>query len=87
MGLLNNDYTDYTGRYNSQMKKYALNLRMNLDVDVSDATKLKLSMLGMLRETKRPNTSEGTIFSQIFNTPSAVFPFVPKKATGEATMY
>ena len=74
MGLLNNDYTDYTGRYNSQMKKYALNLRMNLDVDVSDATKLKLSMLGMLRETKRPNTSEGTIFSQIFNTPSAVFP-------------
>ena len=31
-------------------------------------------MLGMLRETKRPNTSEGTIFSQIFNTPSAVFP-------------
>ena len=34
------------------MKKYFLNLRMNLDVDITDATKLKLSMLGMLRETK-----------------------------------
>ena len=36
------------------MKKYFLNLRMNLDVDITDATKLKLNMLGMLRETKRP---------------------------------
>ena len=74
MGLLNNDYTDYTGRYNSQMKKYALNLRMNLDVDVTESTKLKLGMLGMLCETKRPNTAEETLFSQIFNTPSAAFP-------------
>ena len=35
MGLLNSKYTDYTDRYNSQMKKYFLNLRMNLDVDLS----------------------------------------------------
>lgn len=74
MGLLNSKYTDYTDRYNSQMKKYFLNLRMNLDVDITDATKLKLNMLGMLRETKRPTTSEATLFKQIFNTPSASFP-------------
>lgn len=74
MGLLNSKYTDYTDRYNSQMKKYFLNLRMNLDVDITDATKLKLNMLGMLRETKRPTTSEATLFEQIFNTPSAAFP-------------
>ena len=43
MGLLNSKYTDYTDRYNSQMKKYFLNLRMNLDVDITDATKLKLN--------------------------------------------
>ena len=67
MGLLNSKYTDYTDRYNSQMKKYFLNLRMNLDVDITDATKLKLNMLGMLRETKRPTTSEATLFEQIFN--------------------
>src|SRR3712207_7382840 len=30
MGVLNTKYTDYTERYNSQMKKYFLNLRMNL---------------------------------------------------------
>ena len=35
MGLLNSKYTDYTDRYNSQMKKYFLNLRMNLDVDIT----------------------------------------------------
>ena len=60
LGLLNSKYTDYTDRYNSQMKKYFLILRMNLDVDITDATKLKLNMLGMLRETKRPTTSEAT---------------------------
>lgn len=79
MGLLNTKYTDFTDRYNSQMKKYALNLRMNLDVDVSATTKLKLSMLGMLRETKRPTTEEAKLFGQIFNTPSAAFPVMTQQ--------
>ncbi|MCF2708546.1 SusC/RagA family TonB-linked outer membrane protein [Bacteroides pyogenes] len=74
MGLLNPKYTDYTDRYNSQMKKYFLNLRMNLDVDITDITRLKLNMLGMLRETKRPSTSEGTLFGLLYNTPAAAFP-------------
>ncbi|WP_373749213.1 TonB-dependent receptor plug domain-containing protein, partial [Bacteroides heparinolyticus] len=74
MGLLNTKYTDYTERYNSQMKKYFLNLRMNLDVDVSDVTRLKLSMLGMLRETNRPHANETTLFGLLYNTPSAAFP-------------
>lgn len=74
MGLLNTKYTDYTERYNSQMKKYFLNLRMNLDVDVSEVTRLKLSMLGMLRETKRPYANESTLFGLFYNTPSAAFP-------------
>ena len=65
---------DKFDKENLEMKKYFLNLRMNLDVDITDATKLKLSMLGMLRETKRPTTSEATLFEQIFNTPSAAFP-------------
>ncbi len=74
MGLLSTKYTDYTERYNSQMKKYFLNLRMNLDVDVSEVTRLKLSMLGMLRETKRPYANETTLFGLLYNTPSAAFP-------------
>ncbi len=74
MGLLNPKYTRYTERYDSQMKKYFLNLRMNLDVDISDVTKLKLSMLGMLRERKRPATSESALFDLLYGTPSAAFP-------------
>lgn len=73
-GILNPEYTDYTGRYNSQYKKYFLNLRMNLDVDITSKTKLKLSMLGLLRETKQPSTSQANLFKLLFNTPSAAFP-------------
>lgn len=80
MGILNSNYADYSDRYNSQMKKYDLNLRMNLDVDVTSTTTAQLSMLGMLRQRKRPNTAEGTIFSDLFNTPSAAFPVTTSNA-------
>lgn len=73
-GILNSNYTDYSERYNSQMKKYNLNLRMNLDIDVTPYTTAKLTMLGMLYERKRPNTDEATLFGNLFKTPSAAFP-------------
>lgn len=73
-GILNSDYTDYSERYNSQMKKYNLNLRVNLDIDVTPYTTAKLSMLGMLYERKRPNTAEADIFNNLFKVPSASFP-------------
>ncbi|WP_315084002.1 SusC/RagA family TonB-linked outer membrane protein [Bacteroides heparinolyticus] len=79
MGLLNTKYTDYTERYNSQMKKYFLNLRMNLDVDVSNATRLKLSLLGLLREANRPYAGETDLFGLLYNTPSAAFPLKTRK--------
>lgn len=74
MGILNSKYTDYSERYNSQMKKYNLNLRMNLDVELTSSTTAKLSMLGMLYERKRPNTAEGDLFADLFRVPSAAFP-------------
>lgn len=74
VGILNQDYANYSDRYNAQMKKYDLNLRMNLDVDITSTTTAQLSMMGMLRQRKRPNTDEGTLFSNLFNTPSAAFP-------------
>lgn len=73
-GILSSNYTDYSERYNSQMKKYNLNLRVNLDIDVTSYTTAKLSMLGMLYERKRPNTNETTIFGNFYKTPSAAFP-------------
>jgi TonB-dependent outer membrane receptor, SusC/RagA subfamily, signature region len=44
-GILNNSVANYTSRYNAQMKKYKLDVRMNLDVDVTSTTKVALSML------------------------------------------
>lgn len=73
-GVLNPVYTDYSERYNTQMKKYGLNFRMNLDVDVTSTTTAKLTMLGMLQERKRPNTAESKLFTNLYKTPSAAFP-------------
>lgn len=73
-GILSSDLTNMSDRYDAQMKKYDLNARINLDVDITRTTKATLSMFGMLREENRPRTSEANIFSYLYNTPSAVFP-------------
>ncbi len=74
MGILSPDYTNYSDRYNSQMKKYDLNLRINLDADITPTTKAQLSMLGKLAQRKRPKGSEETLFTNLYQTPSAAFP-------------
>lgn len=72
-GLLNG--TGYDDRYSSQMKEYALNLRVNLDVDITKTTKLALGILGMLRETNKPaGGDEEDLFGDLFSTPSLAFP-------------
>lgn len=74
-GLLDKSWSKtFTERYNSQMRKYDLNARMNLDVDVTPYTKVALSMFGLLREQNRPNTSETNIYQSLYNTPSSAFP-------------
>lgn len=73
-GILKNNITNLSERYNSQMKKYDLNARINLDIDVTSYTKVSLSMFGLLREENRPNRSEEEIFSALYHVPSAAFP-------------
>ena len=74
-GLLDNDYTRYNKeRYNSQIRTYELNLRMNLDVDVTSSTKLKFSMFGIIGEDKRPNTEIDEIYENLYKVPAAAFP-------------
>lgn len=73
-GILNNDITEYTGRYDAQMKKFQMNARMNLDIDVTDYTKVSLNMYGYLHENIRPRTEEENIFKNLYNVPSGVFP-------------
>lgn len=73
-GILDKSLSDYSERYNSQMKKYDLNARINLDVDVTPYTKASVSLFGLLREENRPNKSEDEIFSALYHVPSAAFP-------------
>lgn len=72
-GLLNEDYTHYSDRYNSQIRNYELDLRMNLDVDVTPSTLVKFSLYGIIGEDKRPNTGIDAIFQSLYKVPSAAF--------------
>lgn len=79
VGLLNPRYTSYSERYNSQMKKYDLSARLNLDVEVTRYTKIGLSMLGLLRENARPLTEENALFGNLYHVPAIAFPVKTSK--------
>lgn len=72
-GILEPKYTK-NERYNNQFRQYALNLRMNIDVDLTPNTLVQWTMFGALQEQKRPLATSDDIFSLIYNTPSAMFP-------------
>lgn len=77
-GILNKSVVNNTDQYDSQMKKYELSARVNLDIDVTKYTLVSFSIFGLLRELKRPNTSsnlnENDLFSSLYHVPSAAFP-------------
>ena len=74
-GLLNEKYTHYSDRYQSQIRSYDLRLRMNLDVDLTSSTQLQFGIVGALNEGKRPDTEINDVFSNLYRVPSAAFPF------------
>lgn len=80
-GILSKDIAKYFDRYDAQMKKYRLDARMSLDIDVTDYTKVALSVFGLMHENNRPRTSEADIFSGLYNVPSGAFSM--KNSTGE----
>ena len=73
-GLLNENYTHYSERYNSQIREYDLSLRMNLDVDITESTKVKFDLFGVITEDKRPNTGIDAIFKNLYKVPATAFP-------------
>lgn len=73
-GLLNEKYTHYSDRYNSQIRNYSLGLRANLDVEITPTTLLKFNLAGKIEEEKSPNGNINTIFSNFYQVPSAAFP-------------
>lgn len=73
IGLFAN--TNLDNRYNAQLMNTALNARINMDVDVTKTTQLKVSLLATLNETRRPGTQPANdAIDALYTTPSGAFP-------------
>lgn len=73
-GLMNEKYTDLSDRYNAQIRDYELEMRLNLDVDITSSTKFRFDMFGTLTEHKRPNKGIDNIYSDLYKVPALAFP-------------
>ncbi len=59
--------------YSTQNKYVKANLRSNVDIDLTPLTKLKINLLGVLNEARRPGDS-ANLWDLIYSLPSAAFP-------------
>lgn len=78
---------DMNDGYSTQDQYSRANLRTNLDIDLTEKTKLKLNILGILSETRMPGAKEkdedededesrtgADLWNMIYTLPSAAFP-------------
>lgn len=72
MGLLR--HTDFDDRFSTQMRKNKLSLRVNLDVDLTQSTKVQLNIQGVIRENQRPTGAEEDVIGALYQVPSLSFP-------------
>lgn len=80
--------TDLNDGYSTQFKYSRLNVRTNLDIEVSNTTQLKLNMFGNFSEHNRPGTTTDDIFSALYKVPSGAFPVKTKNNVyGGTTAY
>lgn len=73
-GLLNEKYTRYSDRYNSQMRRYVLDLCVNLDVDITSSTKLRFNTFGLINESKQPLAGIDAVYQNMYKVPAIAFP-------------
>lgn len=59
--------------YSTQDKYVKGNLRMNLDIDLTETTDVQVNLLGVLQETSRPG-SQANLWDMVYTVPSAAFP-------------
>ena len=64
---------DATDGYSTQDKYVRGNLRVNLDIDLTPTTMLKVNMAGILSEVSQPG-SQANLWNNIYNLQSAAFP-------------
>lgn len=72
----NNGYIKYPNMndgYSTQDKYSKANVRSNMDIDLSQSTKLELKLLGTLSEMSRPGES-ANLWDIVYTVPSAAFP-------------
>ena len=60
--------------YSTQYKFSRLNLRTNLDIDVTASTKLLIRVGGTLIDNNRPSETESNIMNAVYAIPSNAFP-------------
>ena len=77
-GFMNENY--FSPDYSSQMSWDKLSARVNLDINATKLTLVKLNLLGELSQHNRPATEYSTLFPMIYDVPAAAFPV--KTSTG-----
>lgn len=80
-GVLDESAVNNTEYYSTQMRKYYLSARVNLDVDITKTTKFNFSMMAYLNEKNMPNSEDSyddygidDIIGYLHHTPSSAFP-------------
>lgn len=77
-GFINN--FDQNEGYSTQDKYVKGNLRMNLDIKLTETTDIRVNLLGSLMENSRPG-SQADLWNMVYTIPSAAFPI--KDENGE----
>lgn len=65
-------HTNDNDGYSTQLKYSRLNIRTNLDIDLTPTTLVQLNLMANFSEHNRPNASTGNIFNAIYDVPAAL---------------
>ncbi len=65
---------DLFPQYDAQLGLIYLNLRTNIDLQLTNTTFLKVNLQGRLKETNRPGSSISSIVGSLYDIPAAAFP-------------
>lgn len=65
---------DMNEGYSTQHRFSKLNIRSNVDIDLTSSTKLEIGLLGVLNEFSRPGLNSDNLMNKLYTVPSAAFP-------------
>ena len=65
-------HTNDNDGYSTQLKYSRLNIRTNLDIDLTPTKLVQLNLMANFSEHNRPNASTANIFNAIYDVPAAL---------------